>query len=78
MANIVATDPAFPIMIDFGRARKQVYSEGYLIEMLHPRNNTRVNAWVRELCGIGGKYAEEGPMVNFDMEGMIILELEKV
>jgi serine/threonine protein kinase len=77
MANIVATDPAFPIMIDFGRARKQVYSIGQLIEMLHPHNNTRANAWIRELCGIGGKYAEEGQMVNFDIEKLIIKELEE-
>jgi len=76
MANLVATYPEFPIMIDFGRARRQIYSKGQLVEMLHPDNNTRVNAWVRELCGIGGKYAEEGSMVDFDIKEIIIKELE--
>ena len=31
--------------------------------MFVPTANTRMNAWVRELCGIGGKYEEEGAMV---------------
>ena len=41
------------------------------------RTNIR-NAWVRELCGIGGKYREEGAMVNFDIEGLILRELGEV
>ena len=78
MANIVATYPWHPVMIDFGRVWLQFYTETELVAMLHPGNNTRVNAWVRELCGIGGKYAEEGAMVDFNIKNMIIEELQKI
>ena len=62
MANIVASQVDRPILIDFGRAKYKKYMRMDLLTALHPDNNTRINAWVRELCGIGGKYAEEGAM----------------
>ena len=62
MANIVASQVDLPILIDFGRAKYKRYMRMDLLTALHPDNNTRMNAWVRELCGIGGKYEEEGVM----------------
>ena len=78
MANIVAICFQTPILIDFGRVRYCEYSKVDLLNWLHPFNNTRVNAWVRELCGTGGKYKEEGPMVDFDIEDKILRELGEI
>lgn len=62
MANIVASKVTHPVLIDFGRVQEMDYLKRSLYEWLHPKNNTRVNAWVRELCGIGGVYEKEGAM----------------
>jgi len=77
MANIVGKTNIEPILIDFGRVRTLTYTKYALLDWLSPKNNTRVNAWVRELCGIGGTYEKEGKMVDFNIENLILWELRR-
>ncbi len=77
MANIVGKSNIEPVLIDFGRVRYLEYSKKELLEWLSPSNNTRINAWVRELCGIGGTYAKEGKMVDFNIDNLIRWELRR-
>ena len=64
-ANIGARDENYlPVLFDFGKMQKINSNIRLVKESLILDVKSSYNAWSRELFGIGGKYAEEGPMFN--------------
>lgn len=64
-ANIGSRDENFmPVLFDFGKSKVTNSNPALVKANLSLDVKSGYNAWVRELFGIGGKYEEEGPMLD--------------
>ena len=60
-----------PILIDFGRSSYKTYSKKWLVNQLCLGQNTKQNAFFREITNSGGVYATEPVHFKFDIRPIV-------